>query len=301
MYWRIKKRPMIKHKDKEYKVLIVTPAGRAKYLSFFKKYIYAEMDKGLVDGWDLWQNTVDKSDIEYLASMEAENPKVKRFYISNIVPNGPEFNSADTMRTCEFFKFAQDDDTIYLRFDDDIVWYEPGFIEKVCIARIENPDALFIYPNIINSTICTSWHQASGVLGTQAGLVRQQKDNPGDPHYAYLDEFNYSDSKLIDLIHDTFKFNYEQGTLNRYYLPSKILADYQHFSICSMAWWGKDKLDATGHAEEPWASWEEPERLGRPNYFVGDALCVHYAYHTQRPYLESCEPQKLEFYKDLAK
>lgn len=291
---------MIKHDGKEYKIVIVTPAGREKYLSFFKKYIYAEMDLGIVDGWQLWQNTTKQSDIDYLAGMEAENPKVKRFYIKDIVPNAPEFSMADAGRTCEFFKNAWDDDTIYIRFDDDIVWYEPGAIEKIAIARIEHPFELFIYPNIINSTICTSWHQASGALGTEAGSVKQQKDHPEDPMWAYLDEFNYSDNKLIDLIHETFKKNYEAGTIGKYYLPSRRLNDYQHFSICSVAWWGKDKIDPTGHAEEPWVSWEEPERLKRPNYFLGNALMVHYSYHTQRHYLEGCVPEKLEFYKLIA-
>ncbi len=291
---------MITHNGQTYKIVAVTPAGREWYLSFFKKYIYAEMDKGLVDGWQLWQNTTKQSDIDYLASMEAENPKVKRFFISNIVPNAPEYSSADPGRGGEFFKNAWDDDTIYIRFDDDIVWYEPGAVEKMAIARIEHPTAFVIYPNIINSTICTSWHQAKGVLGLEAGKVKQQADKPGDPWWAYLDEFNYTDSKLIDLIHDTFKKNYEAGTLSDYYLESRTLEDYQHFSICSLAWWGRDKLEGTGKAEEPWLSWEEPQRLLRPNYFLGDALMVHYSYHTQRHYLRSCTPEKLEFYKAIA-
>lgn len=292
---------MIRHNGQEYKVVVVTPAGRQKYLEIFKTYIYAEMARGLVDGWQLWQNTVLQSDIDYLASMEAENPKVKRFYIDNIVPNAPEYSMADAGRSCEFFVNTHDDDTIYIRFDDDVVWYEPGTIEKIAIARIEHPDALVIYPNVINSTICTSWHQEKGVLGKQAGLVKQQKDGKGDPWYAYMDEFNFTDGRLIDLIHNTFRLNFEARSLSEYYLPSRYLTDYQRFSICSVAWWGKDKLDPTGYAEEPWISWEEPEKLGRPNYFLGDALVVHYSYHTQRHYLEGCVPEKLEFYKQIAK
>ena len=291
---------MIRHNGQEYRIEVVTPAGRRKYLDIFKRYIYAEMEAGVVDGWQLWQNTVDQADIAYLASMEAENPKVKRFFIDNIVPNAPEYSSADAGRSGEFLKNTWRDDTIYIRFDDDVVWYQPGAIEKIAIARIEHPEAFVVYPNIINSTICTSWHQWSGALGTQAGLVKQQRDNPGDPNHAYLDEFNYTDSKLVDLIHDTFRHRYEGGTLAEYYLPSRVLENYQHFSICSVAWWGKDHLDATGHAEEPWISWEEPERLKRPNYFAGDALVVHYSYHTQRHYLESCVPEKLEFYKKIS-
>lgn len=285
---------MIKHNGQEYKVVIVTPAGREKYLSFFKKYIYAEMEKGLVDGWQLWQNTTLQSDIDYLASMAAENGKVKVFTIPNLEN---KYNNCDTWRTCEFFKNTQENDTIYIRFDDDIVWYEPGAIEKMVIARIEHPDALVIYPNVINSTTVTSWHQASGALGKEAGEVKQEKE--GDPDYAYLDAFNYTDSKLIDLMHATFRAKYEAGKVSDYYLPSRTLERYNRFSICSLAFWGKDHLDV-GPSEEAWLAWEEPERLKRPNYFLGDALMVHYAYHTQRDHLEANNPQSLEFYKNLS-
>lgn len=272
---------------KELKIVVVTPAGRQKYLEIFKKRIYAEMDKGLIDGWQLWQNTIVESDIAYLASMEAENPKVKRFYIDNIIPS---YKNCDPLRTCEFFKNAHDDDTIYIRFDDDIVWYEEGAIEKMAQARIDHPDAFLIYPNVINSTIISAWHQQNGALGKEAGECNGK----------YLHEFAYADSGLIDLIHTTFKKRYEEGTLNAYYLPSRSFDDYQQFSICSITFWGRDKF-VPGTLEEQWLAWERPEQLKRPVWFCGDALVMHYSYHTQREYLESCTPEKLEFYKDLTK
>lgn len=286
---------MIRHNGQEYKIVVTTPAGRERYLSILKKYVYADMESGLVDGWQLWQNTVLQSDIDYLASMEAENPKVKRFFIPNIVPS---YNNCDTMRSCEFFVNCWADDTIYIRFDDDIVWYEKDAIRKMAIARIEHPHSLVIYPNVINSTTVTSWHQKSGALSKEAGEVKQEE--LGSPDRAYLDEFCYTDSKLIDHIHNTFKSYHHLGNLVRYYLPSRVLADYNRFSICSLVWWGKDHLDPTGHPEEPWMAYEEAERQLRPNYFLGDCLMVHYSYHTQRDYLESCTPEHLEFYKKLA-
>lgn len=281
---------------KQYKVVIVTPAGREKYLSFFKKYIYKEMEKGLVDGWQLWQNTIKENDIKYLQSMVAENPKVKIFTIPDLED---KYNGSDTLRTCEFFVNAHDDDTIYIRFDDDIVWYEPNAIEKIVQARIDHPDAFLIYPNVINSTTITNWHQKSGALGKEAGVLRNPEDQPNNKDYIYLDEFNYTDSQLIDLIHDTFKKKYEEGTLNDYYLESRELTDYQRFSICCICFFGKDKV-APSSLEEAQMAWELPEQFKRPVYLAGDILMVHYAYHTQRDYLESCQPEKLEFYKQLA-
>ena len=273
--------------NKQYKIVVVTPAGRQKYLDIFKKYIYRKMDEGLVDGWQLWQNTIHQPDIDYLASMEAENQKVKRFYIDNIKPT---YKTCDPLRSCEFFKNTHDDDTIYIRFDDDIVWAEEDFIKKIAIARIEHPDAFIIYPNVINSTIITYAHQQNGALGKEAGECNGQ----------YLHEFAYANSGLIDLIHTTFKKRYEEGTLNAYYLPSKSFDKFEQFSICSICWWGKDKL-VPGSLEEAWLSWERPRELNRPVWFIGDAICVHFSYHTQRDFLESQGDKHLRFYEVITK
>lgn len=284
---------MITHSGQTYKVVVCTPAGREKYLSFFKKFVYRKMEEGLIDGWQLWQNTVKQSDIDYLTSMAAENPKVKVFTVPDIED---KYNFCDTLRTYEFFANAQADDTIYVRFDDDIVWVEEGALEKMLKARIDCPYAFLIYPNIINSTTVTSWHQEIGALGLEAGEVN--KENDVNPDNAYLHPFNYTDSGLIDLIHDTFKKRYNEKSLPAYYLPNRSLDKYNRFSICCIVWWGKDHI-IPGRIEEPQLAYELPEKYHRPVFFVGDALMVHYAYHTQRDYLESCTPEKLEFYKSI--
>ena len=277
-----------------YKVAIATPAGREKYLSFFKKFIYRKMEEGLIDNWDLWLNTINPTDIAYIESMAAENPKVRIFRIDE--PITPTWESYNAMQTHKFFKFAHDDDTIYIRLDDDIVWVEEGAIEKILEARIDHPDAFIIYPNVINSTMCTSWHQEVGALSEEFGIVR--KERPEDLDWAYLDAFNYTDSDLINHIHNTFKKRHTENTLSAYYLPSKSFDDYKHFSICSIAWWGKDKV-TPGILEETEMAYELPKKFGRPVWFCGNALCVHFSYHTQRDYLMTTE--HLEYYKSIIK
>lgn len=279
---------MIDYKDQKYKVVIVTPAGREKFLSISKKFIYRKMEEGLIDGWQLWLNTVKESDIKYLESMEKENPKVKVYRLDEpIVPTWDNYNA---LQTHKFFKFAQDNDTIYVRFDDDLIWTEEGALEKLLQARINAPRALLIYPNVINSTIVSYWHQQIMALGTEAGKCNGE----------YLDEFAYANSDFIELIHKTFKKRYEENSLSAYYLPNRLFENWQHFSICCIAFWGKDKLQPT-ELEEAWLSWEEPERKRRPVFFCGDALMVHYNYHTQKDYLMTLKPQPLEFFKQITK
>lgn len=278
---------MITHSGQTFRVEACIPAGREKYLSIFKKFLYRKLDEGVLDGIQLWLNTEDKDDIAYLLSMEAENPKVKIYRIGEpiLTPTYDYvYGDYNPLKTYMFFANAQDDDTIYIRFDDDIVWAADDAIEKICQARIDNPNAFVITPNIINSTICNSWHQDNGALSTEAGSVRRYTVSV--PDWAYLDEFNYSDGKFADHVHSTFRKHYEEGTLDKYYLPSKSLDEYQRFSICCVCWFGKDKIKI-GHIEEPQIAHEIPEALNRPNYFVGNALLVHAAYHTQRNYLKA--------------
>jgi hypothetical protein len=123
-------------------------------------------------------------------------------------------------------------------------------------------------------------------------------EDKANPDYAYLDAFNYTDARFFDHIHNTFKKYYQSGTLNKYYLPSRQLNEYQRFSICCIAWWGKDKV-SPGYIEEPQLSYQIPEALERPNFFCGDALMVHYSYHTQRPYAEATGDTHLQFYKTI--
>jgi len=287
---------MIIYPEQKYKCVVVTPAGREKYLSIFKNFIYRKINEGVVDEWQLWLNTVDANDIAYLESMERENPKVKIYRLGE--PITPTWETYNALQTHKFFVNTHDDDTIYIRFDDDIVWCADDAIEKICKARIENANAFLIVPNTINSTLMTSWHQENGALSEEAGVVK--KYTKSDPDYAYLDAFNYTDGRLIDLIHSTFKKRYLEGTLSAYYLPSKILNEYQRFSICSIAWWGKDKL-RPGYIEEPQLSYEIPMQLERPNFFCGDAVVVHYSYHTQRNYLTASGDIHLQFYREITK
>lgn len=289
---------MITHKGESYKVVVCTPAGREKYLSIFKKFIYRKMEEGLIDGWQLWLNTVDPTDITYLESMEKENPKVKIYRQGEPIDSLGFYETFNPLKTHLFFVNTHEDDTIYIRFDDDIIWCADDAIEKICKARIDHPEAFVITPNIVNSTICNSWHQENGALSEEAGKVKRY--TVSDPNYAYLDEFNYSDGKLVDHIHNTFRKHYEDGTLSAYHLPSRSLDEYERFSICCVCWFGKDKM-SLGYIEEPQIAWELPEALGRPNYFVGDALLCHAAYHTQRPYLQATGDVFLKWCETIVK
>jgi hypothetical protein len=84
----------------------------------------------LVDRWDMWVNTTDSLDIQFIDDLGQNFEKV------NLVrsPDGKVNGNASINW---FYSTAIEDNTIYIKFDDDIVWVEDGFFETLLDYRIE--------------------------------------------------------------------------------------------------------------------------------------------------------------------
>jgi hypothetical protein len=273
--------------NKEWKVVAVTPAGRQKHLEILKKYVYREIDKGLVDAWQLWANTKVQEDLVYMDSMVTERPEKVRKCVLDSLPYEGQYSGFNIHL---FWKFSQDPDTIYVRFDDDIVFIEEGAVEKLVKARLDNPNPFMVYANIVNNTVLCKTHQDIGVLGKEGGVCIGER----------LDAFAHQDKGLVERHHQTFRQNFEAGTLSKYYFPDITYTNFDPFSITCLAYFGRDFIDKIPDPdEELWASSVEPAKLNRPNMVCGNALVVHFAHYTQRPHLES-KPEYLEFYKQLS-
>ena len=272
---------MIQHQGKDYKVVVVTPAGREKMLCILRKYIERDMVNGLIDEWQLWLNTSIYQDIAYIESMQANNNKVH----IKTVPGTAEYSMYNIHK---FFQFAQDADTIYLRFDDDIVFIEEGAIKKLLEYRLMNQNPIAICANIVDNTLISNIHQNIGVLGKELGECTFER----------LDPLGWADPQFIELIHKTFIENYNNKTLHRYYFTPYLLRNYEPFSISCFAWMGRTKLQPPVD-EEMWISSQFPSICCKQNVIYGDALVVHYAYHTQREHLDS-KPEYYNFYKELS-
>jgi hypothetical protein len=54
------------------KIIVVTPAGRKRYMEPLLKYILREKD--IIDEYRIWVNTGNKEDIEYFYSLKKEYP-----------------------------------------------------------------------------------------------------------------------------------------------------------------------------------------------------------------------------------
>jgi hypothetical protein len=260
--------------------ILVTPAGRKRYLEILLSNLKKVRNE--FDEWILWVNTNDESDIDYMEQIEIKNDFIK-LQRSKIPVNG-------NLSIYQFFKECVDENSVYIRLDDDIVYIEPDSINKIFEFRINNPQYFLIYGNIVNNAITSHLYQNKGILNNDIIFG-----------YNCLDENGWNNPKASELIHNKFFELYDNNKTNEFLIDNHIINNYQRCSINVISWLGEEfkKFNGNvGHDEEQWLSCDKPKHIKMPNIIFGDSLFVHYAFFTQRPYLDNTNI--LERYKNLS-
>lgn len=196
-----------------YKIVAVTPAGRQMYLSILSKYILK--NKNLIDRWDLWINTENESDLQFI-----KNLSEKHSFINLIYPKWPYEKSCPNLSISPFWSMATDEDTIYIRFDDDIVFINEGTIENLINFRIENKNHLFIYPFIINNPFYSKNLQIRGLISEKFGTVRTYKELCG---VGLSDPVSLECPHFARELHETFIDSYNKKEQNKFMITEKLI------------------------------------------------------------------------------
>lgn len=123
-----------------------------------------------------------------------------------------------------FFKYCLEKDTIYIRFDDDVVWMEPYFFEKFIDFRIQNKHYFLIFPLIINNAICLHLLMSNNKLKTKVYIKANATDEiaQGDYRFAYE-------------LHAWFIHYIKSNRYGNLYIPNKVIA-LNRFSINCISW-----------------------------------------------------------------
>ncbi len=266
-----------------YRVEIVTPAGRRRYLEIL--YRYLKNQKSDFVQWQLWQNTQDADDIRYMDELASNND-----WITVIKPT---WSYNGNLSIYKFFENTKRDDTIYIRLDDDIVYLSPNFIKELVAKRLEMPEYIFIYSNIINNAIISHIHHRNGLV--------KSDENAG---YTCMDAIGWNNPQFCEKLHTAFIHDIANNNLEKWTKSFNlwICNHYERVSINCLCWFGNDMklIDQVGIDEEQFLSVDICRRLGRFNAIVGSPVCAHFAFFTQRPYIEG-NTNILEQYNVLSK
>lgn len=265
------------------KTIVVTPAGRRRYMEVLFKNLLRE--KKDIDFWEIWINTNVQSDIQYLNDLARDNKWIKLVHV-------PEINEVSSWNIHKFFKHAMDKDSVYVRLDDDIVYLEKGFFSKLVSYRIKNKNPFLVYANIINNAVISHIHQRNGLLNLD--MISG---------YICNDPIGWENPEFAEKVHRSFIKDVRLGNENLWHSSFHrwVCYGYERVSINAISWMGSDMADIDGQIhpdEEEFLSVCLPMELGRPNEIFGGAIAAHFAFYTQRQHMDSTNI--LEAYEKLS-
>lgn len=262
-------------------VVAVVPAGRRRYLSILLPYLRRQ--KGMLDRCDLWCNTADAEDVVFIRQAAAEDP-----FFRVVEAAVPIDGSASVYH---FFRHCVDPDTVYVRFDDDVCWVAPDAIERLVRFRLDHPHYSLVFANTVNNVLCSHLHQRLGCIPLDEGFCGYDAYGRGwwSPEFAAL-------------THEAFLSKMGAGRLAGYTFPQWIAWENERISTHCICWTGRDFAEFGGQVDpedEYWLTQVRPAQTQRPIAICGTALVSHFAYGTQRVWLEE-NTELLARYQHLA-
>ena len=127
-----------------------------------------------------------------------ENDFVKLVYIKN--EDGEIILNDKNRIWDEAYKQCQDEDCVYLKFDDDIVYFDETLFTDFIKYRIENEEAPLLFPTIINNSYF-SWlfekKQIYTPVNNNSNFVNANYDTNG--YLFFSKRQNVGDGAFIDL------------------------------------------------------------------------------------------------------
>ena len=264
------------------KFVVVTPAGRERYLRLLSHYV---LSSPVVEEWQLWDNCRNEADRAYLQRLAASDPRVKIKRLDHA--DGSAANIGD------FFRFCDDSEALYLRLDDDIVFAGPGFFERFKErALAHRGEALWFAPLIVNNAVCSSLIQNLSRVTVEGTITMQA-----------MDPFSWAHASFPLAMHPVLIDAAKRGRLDDFRVPDREVR-LGRFSINALAFFGAE-IAALGEDffpphqnEEEWFSAVLPAKVNRPGKVLGDLLVSHFAFYTQEQKL--LQTDILERYYELA-
>jgi hypothetical protein len=270
------------------RVIGVTPAGRRRYLAALVPHLLRQ--RHVIDEHHWWLNTNDPADARFVEEVSARNPEFFKICRKEV---RSDLNMGENI--WRFFQHYAEPDTLYVRFDDDIVYMEPDAVENLVQYRLSHREPVLVMGNIVNNALCSHAYQRHGIVPQSWGEVEQ----------FCLDGNGWFCADFACKLHQLFLADLDQGRTQRWKQIDLPLEFARRFSINVISWLGDDFASIPEVAggivdEEPFLTITLPRRLGRPAAACPEALFAHYAYYPQRPRLEWTWPTLVDHYQAIA-
>ena len=286
------------------KLVLITFAGNKKYLEILFSYILKY--KKYIDEYKLFVATTNREDIEYMNDFKKNNEDfVKMEYYKengNIILN-------DRNKIWDYaYSICQDDDTIYLKLDDDIVFLEESLFTDFIKYR-ETSDAPLLYPVIINNIYFSNLFSNKNIYDNnlKGNMIEtwpityrrikpfiESKKQKKDIKIGKITELrevlcpiSWGNLNYCVGLHNLFIEKLKKNEIQCFYMDNHIVRNKFPVSISCCSWKGnqlKKINQSIGNVfdDEPWWTIWMPTWLDKNNEVYGKTIVGHYSYYKQR-------------------
>lgn len=251
-----------------YQIVVNTAAGRRRYMQYLIPFVVSSK---IVDRYDIWINTHDGVDIEFFKQIANLYPKVNLVWQPDGVVNGIRSINA-------FYRQCIDENTIYFKLDDDIIWMEPDLIEKMVKFRVENPEYFVVSPLVVNNSLSTYLLQVHNKIK----LNRYYNSMAAHP-------ILWENGEFAAQLHNWFLNTQLKSKKYEFLHIGKQPMGMIRFSINCILWFGSEMKKMEGIIpgdDEEFLSCIYPTQHRMANCWNGDALVAHFAFFPQREQLD---------------
>ena len=289
-----------------YRVVAWTPYGRERTVTLLLSYMAREHQRGIVDEFWLCMNT-DESDPHqngdrvYADNVASILPWVRQqirpgpmHHLDGMPPHWRDgYRRLKQENTGRFFWYMQDRDTIYVRFDDDIIWVQEDAITNMidCLLDYRGPKGidkppLAVFPIIWNNAISSWCLQKWGHVPLDWGRVQPSA----------VDPVGWKDGRFAEKIHELLLHHLDHDHGDACLTPEvETLGMRQQFSVSCFAIRGDEYADINGlmdfdqEEEEHWLTQHRTGVVGRANVICGMAQVAHYTFFTHSHYINQTD------------
>ena len=243
-----------------------------RYMQYIFPYVLASE---VVDRYDIWVNTTNMQDIEYFKLMAERYPKINLVWQPDGICDGIKSINA-------FYRYCIEEDTVYVKIDDDIVWMEPDTFEKMVKFRMEHREAFLVTPQVVNNPMGSYLWQVKGLLNYGKYMTADPKHRVLWKRGAFAEELHHYFLGIMEKDAESYR--------KLYFGP--VPEACNRFSINFIMWFGGDMAringDVPGDDEEYLSSVVAP-KFGKVNYYNGDCIVAHFAFGPQRFVLDNSD------------
>jgi len=288
------------------KLIVLTFGGRECSLRIlfplilkYKKYIHE---------FRLYIATVIQSDIDYMEKFAQQHDFVKTIYLTI---NGKKItdNSQKELIWNNAYESCQEDDTVYLKMDDDITYFDETLFTDFINYRTNNCTAPILFPIIINnstvsnilqenniynprekSNMLYSWKNTYNRIKSHVNNNKLKRMRICDfvSHTEILCPIAWGNLQYCYDLHSQFLNDINNGDIKKYYLKDNIVLQHaEPISINVCSWLGSDLKKYTQeygnvYCDENYLTVYLPIWSNFNNEIYSRSVVAHYAYYKQR-------------------